>query len=97
LRRRLPTGDAGHDGALFSAKSLLLLLNSPNAPAFGMSDPTNYATISGMLGAITAWETANPGSTGITQQVHDAILGLCETTSHGGRPTAIPRRFPTMI
>lgn len=74
-----PTGDAGHDGALFSAKSLLLLLNSPNAPAFSMSDPMNYATISGMLGALAAWEAANPGTTGITQQVHDVILGLCET------------------
>lgn len=74
-----PTGDAGHDGALFSAKSLLLLVNSPNAPAFNMADPNSYATISGMLGALTAWESANPGTTGISQQTHDVILGLCET------------------
>jgi hypothetical protein len=77
----VPTADATHDGALFSAKSLLLLLSSPNAPAFNMSNPTHYVIISGMLGAILSWELANTGSTGVTQAIHDDILGLCETTS----------------
>jgi hypothetical protein len=73
------SGDAGHDAALFAAKMLLTIITVPNAPAFQMSDPTNYATIKGMMDAILAWEIAHANTTGFTQAVHDALLVLAAT------------------
>jgi hypothetical protein len=74
------TGDATHDHALGAAKLLMAITSNPNAPAFNMSDPSKYAQIAGMLGAIMAQEAAAPGTTGVTQAVHDGLLALCETT-----------------
>jgi hypothetical protein len=73
-------GDAMHDQALGAAKLLMAITSNPNAPAFNMSNPDRYAQIAGMLGAIMAQEAAAPGTTGVTQTVHDGLLALCETT-----------------
>lgn len=69
---------AVHDQALIAAKMLVACITIPNAPSFGMSDPTKYATIKGLLDAILAQETALAGSTGITQAVHDQLLALAD-------------------
>lgn len=71
-----PTNDVTHDTALISAKSLFVMINSPNAPLFAMSDPTAFAEIKAMADAVLAQETAAPTSTGMTQAVHDALLAL---------------------
>lgn len=74
------TGDAAHDNALGSAKMLMAILNTPNAPSFGMSDPATFAAVKGMMDALLAQEAATAGSTGFTQAVHDALLALAATT-----------------
>jgi hypothetical protein len=74
------TGVATHDNALFAAKMLMAMVTTPNAPIFQMSNAQDFATIKEMMDAILAQETAASGSTGFTQAVHDALLGLCATT-----------------
>lgn len=75
-----PTGDPTHAAALISAKSLMLLTSTQNAPVFRMSDQDTFDTVKGMMDAILAQEIAAPGTTGFTQAVHDALLSLCATT-----------------
>ena len=100
-----PTGVTVHDTALGASMLLMSLLTSPNAPPFNMSNATNYAAISGMLGALLTQETVTAGSTGITQGVHDALLALSATTiswwqapvaSNGGGLTS-PITAPDLI
>ena len=74
-------GNATHDNALTAAKIFMAVVSTPNAPSFAMSDPESYTLIKGMMDAILAYElTPASPSTGFTQAVHDALLGLCETT-----------------
>jgi hypothetical protein len=70
-----------HDTALVSAKLLIALVTTPNAPIFNMSDAGRYSVIKSMLDALLAQETASAGSVGVTQSVHDMLLGLCATTA----------------
>jgi hypothetical protein len=74
------TGDATHDHALVAAKLLTATLNNPNTPTFRMTDPGTNAAMARSLGALLAQETAVPGSTGITQEVHDSLMALDATT-----------------
>jgi hypothetical protein len=82
-----------HDNALTAAKMLMAMITSPNAPAFHMEDPTIFGTVKGMVDAILAQELATPGSTGITQSVHDALLALCATTIPWWQANSYPRPF----
>lgn len=74
------TGDATHDAALGSAKMLMSLITTPNAPVFQMSDKDTHDGVIAMMDAILAQEKASPGSTGFTQAVHDLLVGLAHTT-----------------
>lgn len=85
--------DTTHDNALGAAKMLMALISSPNAPQFTMTDPTKYAAIKSLLDTIQAEETAVAGSTGITQQIHDGLLALCETQVPWWKANLYPRPF----
>lgn len=73
-----PSGDELHDGALQGAQLLMTLIQLPNAPDFNTADPTVYAQVAAMIGAMRAYEEQNPDTTGVTQELHDALLGLAE-------------------
>ena len=87
------SGDQTHDKALYAAKALIKLLNSPNASVFQMSDANKYAQIKGMMDNILAQEVAVPGSTGFTQSVHDSLLALAATTTTWWQANGYSRQF----
>ena len=74
-------GNATHDAALGAAKVLMAWVTAPNAPRIKMSDPTVYATVSGMAAALVAQETAAPGSTGFTAPFSASLIGLSASTT----------------
>jgi len=75
-----PNSNPTHDGALTALKTFVAWISIPNAPPVHFSDPTVYAQITAFAGAVAAQETASPGSTGFTQEVHDGLLALGQTT-----------------
>jgi len=74
-----PNNDAVHDGALTALKTFTAWLTIPNAPPVHMSDPTVFAQVSAMAGAVAAQEAATPGSTGFTSGVYNGLLALGQT------------------
>lgn len=73
-------GNPLHDGALLALKTFVAWLNIPNAPPVHFSDPTVFSQVSAMAQAVTAQETASPGSTGSS---HNRSM---TAFSHSGRP-----------
>lgn len=65
-----PATEAGIAGA-----ELVAILNCPNAPPFGMADPTTYAAVNGLLSAL-----ASDSTSGITSADVTALLALAATS-----------------
>lgn len=79
--QRAPSGDATHDAALQVAETFVAWIGlGSNAPIFRCSQPEIYAEAQQMLGALMAQEAAEKGSTGVTQEVNDAVIALAQTT-----------------
>lgn len=87
------TNDPAHDAALGSAKLLMSVITIPNAPVFGMSDPTVYAEVKGLMDYILAYELANPGATGFNQAIHDQLLGLADRSLFWWQENGYSRQF----
>lgn len=76
-----PATAAGIAGA-----ELVAVMNCPNAPAFGTSNPTTYATLQEMLNLL-----AGDAASGITSTDVTNLLGLAATTIPWWRANGYPR------